>query len=512
MTYGEEQLKKMGLWERYKEIEKKPIAEGEPALGTPERTEFLTKKTEELLGGTTPTKITSDKYQQFKDVFPDYSNIQITKKGIATDYGFEIIEFQEGGTEQYGGTKYTRYALLNPEGKMVGSGVQYLQGAAFQSADSAQRALSGIIEDAKLRQQHGEAPSPFAKWIIGKEAQVPTGEVPTGEDKSTQDEILKWVSSQGVGYTERGRPVGFDTREQMIEQGVATYGEENRQFITDTIYRELRGKEEPKYEPPEYDVYEGEEEEEGEEGGGIDYDATQKRIDEIKASLEELTGKVGEIGEEEPFDWDKLTTTVTDLIDKRWAEKPDIEPFEWTDQDTAAVRAEFEELYEPYYAQMEATSKRGAREAIEEIAEAEQLAIKRQSRSLEEALTESRASMAARGLAFSGIRGKGEERAKDISAEQMQEFRDIAARGRRGELAGLEQQIGTAGVQQLYPGYQIAPEYAGLGIQFPRGTAIPGIPGAIPVQRGLDYEQELARRQAEARSTYLSDILMREYT
>ena len=208
------------------------------------------------------------------------------------------------------------------------------------------------------------------------------------------------------------------------------------------------------------------------------------------------------VGEGEMPDW---ATVIMDMIDKRWAEKPDIPPFTWTDADTAAVKAEFEDMFGPYYAQMAAVPKRGAREAIEELEKTAGLALKRESRNLEEALSESRAAMAMRGLAFSGIREKEEVKEKEISAEEMERIRDVAARGRRGEIAGLEAQIGTEATRGLYPGYQIAPEYAGVV------PGYEGIPGSIPTEKALSYRQELARREAEARQAYLSDILMQEY-
>lgn len=87
---------------------------------------------------------------------------------------------------------------------------------------------------------------------------LPMGQITTpqtSEEKSTMNEILSWVATQGKDYATRGTPSGFDSREQMIEQGVATYGEKFKQFIVDTIYRELRGSGESVYEPPPWEVY-----------------------------------------------------------------------------------------------------------------------------------------------------------------------------------------------------------------------------------------------------------------
>ena len=217
--------------------------------------------------------------------------------------------------------------------------------------------------------------------------------------------------------------------------------------------------------------------------------------------MPEIFGGVEEGGEGELPDW---AQGIIDLIDKRLEERPTIEPFVWTDEDTASNKAEFEELYGPYYGAQIATEKRGAREAIEELEKTTGLAVKREERSLEEALTDSRASMAARGYAFSGIKEAAEERAKELSTEQMKQIRDIAGRGRRETLAGLETQIGTQATQSLYPGYALAPEYAGAI------PGITGIPGEIYKTQDIALQQELARRQAEARQTYLSDIVTQE--
>jgi len=241
---------------------------------------------------------------------------------------------------------------------------------------------------------------------------------------------------------------------------------------------------------------------------GLNRDEQLKSIEE---QLAEITSKTAGITTEVAKLLGEQEQNLIDLIDKRLSERPTYEPFAWTDADTQAVKIEFEELYGPYYTTAEAISKRGAREAMAELEETAGLALRRESRNLEEALSESRAAMASRGLAFSGIRGKEEAKVQTVSAEEMQRIRDIAARGRTQELSQLEAQIGTEATQGLYPGYQLAPEYANLGIQFPRGTAITGIPGTVPAEKEMAYRQELARREAEARQKYLSDILMQEY-
>ena len=123
-------------------------------------------------------------------------------------------------------------------------------------------------------------------------------------------------------------------------------------------------------------------------------------------------------------DWqtilNKQYTDLEALVLKLWGEKTTTGSFTWTDEDTARVKAEFDELYAPYYEQMRATAKLGAREAVEEIGKAEELAVTRQTRSLEEALTDSRASMASRGLAFSGIKEEAIGKAQVLSAEEIQ--------------------------------------------------------------------------------------------
>lgn len=297
--------------------------------------------------------------------------------------------------------------------------------------------------------------------------------VPTTEaERGTMDTIIAEIT----GVKQAGTLEPYATREQLIESLTGKYGETYRQFIVDTAYRELRGPPfaevgEPAYVPPAYEVY------------GVPP------------------------AEGEMPDW---AQTIIDLIDKRWKALQEIGKFEWTDEDTARVKAEFEELYGPYYTAMGAVAKRGAREAIEALEATRARAVRREERNLEEALAESRTAMRERGLAFSGIRAEEERKIGEVSTEEMARIRDIAARGRREELARLEAAIGTRGVQALYPGYEIAPEYRGLGIEFPRGAAIPGIPGTIPVEREMAYRQELARREAEERQKYLSDILMAE--
>lgn len=290
--------------------------------------------------------------------------------------------------------------------------------------------------------------SQFRNWLSESGREDWTTTPPKAPTTEKMDEILNWVATQKPTYMTERFP--FDTREEMIEQGVALYGEENRQFLVDTIYRELRTPDEPAYQPPGYDVY------------GEPRDPYQDLID---------------------------------LIDKIWQQKPTIDPFEWTDEDTATIRAEFEELYGPYYASQVAVAQRGAREAIGALEEAETRAIRRAEHNLEEALTSSRAAMRSRGLAFSGIREEEERKTKEISTEEMQRVRDIATRGRRGELMGLETQIGSEAIRGLYPGYQITSD---------------GLYGTIPSEREMGWHQELARREAEARQAYLSDILVGE--
>ncbi len=82
---------------------------------------------------------------------------------------------------------------------------------------------------------------------------VQTGDQPKGTPK--MDNIIDWVLKQKSNFGTGAFP--FNNREQMIEKGVANYGEENRQFLIDTIYRELRGADEPAYQPPPYPVYKG---------------------------------------------------------------------------------------------------------------------------------------------------------------------------------------------------------------------------------------------------------------
>ena len=229
-----------------------------------------------------------------------------------------------------------------------------------------------------------------------------------------------------------------------------------------------------------------------------------KSDDEIPENLMEETTEENITAEDLERMKEELLTLIVDEVNKRKEERGDIDPFTWTDEDTAMVNAEFEELYEPYYKAQMATSQRGARESIEALGRVETQAVKRESRSLEEALTESRAAMASRGLAFSGIREKGEAKTQEVSKEEMERIRDVASKGRRDTLSGLESQIGTEATQGLYPQYQLAPEYEGVM------PGVTGIPGAIPKEKSFALQQEMARRQSEARQKWMSDILMRE--
>jgi hypothetical protein len=72
--------------------------------------------------------------------------------------------------------------------------------------------------------------------------------------KSRLDEIIAWVRTYKADYPAR---FPYATREIMIEEGVKNWGESYRQFITDTIYRELRAPNEPPYQPPSHKVYTG---------------------------------------------------------------------------------------------------------------------------------------------------------------------------------------------------------------------------------------------------------------
>jgi hypothetical protein len=77
--------------------------------------------------------------------------------------------------------------------------------------------------------------------------------VPTKEaEKSDMDKILAEVRAKKTAYT--ASPFN---REQYIEDLTERYTETYRQFIIDTVYRELRlpTPREPAYEPPKYEVY-----------------------------------------------------------------------------------------------------------------------------------------------------------------------------------------------------------------------------------------------------------------
>ncbi len=301
---------------------------------------------------------------------------------------------------------------------------------------------------------------------------------PTGTEKSTMDEILNWVKTQALP----GTPGAFANREIMIDQGVQNWGEDFKQFIVDTIYRELRSPDEPPYEPPAYEVYKGE-------------IPTEKEGEEMT--------------------WDDVQKLITDAITAAYAQKESIGEFEWTDADTERIFAEFEELYGPGYKALVAKEQVGAREAVEEITRTKELAVKREARNLEEAMTESRASMATRGLAFSGIREKEEAGIEKVSTEEMENIRALAQRGRTQTLRGLEAQIGTQATQALYPGYEMPTEYAGLGLTTPASIAygferqpITGIPGTITRQSWLDWEMEKRQRKAEEMETWRQQFIV----
>ena len=81
-----------------------------------------------------------------------------------------------------------------------------------------------------------------------------------GEEAASQsemNEILSWVGTHKENYGKTDVSWMYKSREEMIEAGVKKYGEGSRQFLVDTIYRELRSPGEPAYKPPAYDVYKG---------------------------------------------------------------------------------------------------------------------------------------------------------------------------------------------------------------------------------------------------------------
>jgi len=73
----------------------------------------------------------------------------------------------------------------------------------------------------------------------------------TAEEKIMMDSIYNFVVNQKQNFL--ANPTGF--RERLIEALVKNYGEKYRQFITDTVYRELRFPGEPAYKAPSYKVY-----------------------------------------------------------------------------------------------------------------------------------------------------------------------------------------------------------------------------------------------------------------
>ncbi len=90
--------------------------------------------------------------------------------------------------------------------------------------------------------------------LIPIEPKVTQPTVPTGEDeKTTMTQILTEVRAQKAEYSAGTKPEGY--RETLIKDLTAQFGGTYQQFISDTIYRELRAQVEPAYVPPEREIF-----------------------------------------------------------------------------------------------------------------------------------------------------------------------------------------------------------------------------------------------------------------
>lgn len=183
-------------------------------------------------------------------------------------------------------------------------------------------------------------------------------------------------------------------------------------------------------------------------------------------------------------------------------EIPQAAPIDWRDLTEAEIdefMAAAEEELGPYYQEKMAVPTAETRIALERITADISEARERSARNLSQALDESRAVMAARGLAFSGIRQKGERQIQTRAQEQLMDLLKPLERGKSDTLRALEQQLGSEAMRGLYPGYSVPQEYLAL----PGG----GLTGAIPYEQTFETERYGLEKIAGEREARTSDWL-----
>ena len=285
-------------------------------------------------------------------------------------------------------------------------------------------------------------------------------------NNNEQAEILNWVKAQKPTYGTS--KFNFDSREQMIEQGVANYGEQNRQFLVDTIYRELRSPTEPAYQPPSYSVFGADTT--GSETTGID--------PEIQAML------------------NALTTGLADLNKRGLMINPDVN-FEDEPELMAKFLKQAETEIDPYYS----TQLKLARESLfSELGYAgEEIQIKEVEleRQYGKRVRRIGAEMAERGFAQSGARRLEEEELAQTTQSQIDAGRRALSQGAERGAREYAQLYGTPQLPQRE--LPLSP-IAGIGTETftkPSGTRpfytlSPDIYEGLKGQR--QYEQEAAKR------------------
>lgn len=242
----------------------------------------------------------------------------------------------------------------------------------------------------------------------------------TGDETATdtQDEIINWAKTQASVYGTPDFP--FDNREQMIEQGVATYGEENRQFLVDTIYREIRTPDEPTYEPPEYPVYTGlPEEPETPSVTGNDV------LDQMLKTFQDTLNTV--------LDQGQIVNPNIDIT-------PDLVQ-KWADQASAEL--------DPYYKSQFQAIKDDLSTDLTYLSDQYSQAIKSQESQFTQALATQREAEAGAGTIFSGERRTREEALGQVAERSLTGLGTSLAY-QAGKLGtGTERTIGSLGLGGL---------------------------------------------------------------